>query len=202
MEPYCAKTKIWARLGQITPKFDKVCPLAIQNQLSMHLPDMGKINWCLLKLSSRKEIWMDGCSHRWTFMWLVINIKDTVELRWLEHRWLVYHGLFELIFESLQNFSDSSRTHISRKIFLFYYEIVCYLLRSDSNEYMQHTIILLKIENISINYCHLLPDLVLWLNLIGSNYSSLEQISMVPKMFEPLKFDCTKVAKSLKQQAT
>ena len=53
-----------------------------------------------------------------------------------------------------------------------------------------HTIILLKIENISINYRHMLPDLAPWLNLIGSNYPSLEQISMVPKMFEPLKFGC------------
>ena len=72
--------------------------------------------------------------------------------------------------------------------------MLCVLIRiaslSDSNEYMQHTIILLKIENISLNYCHLLPDLVPWLNLIGSNYPSLEQISMVPKMFAPLKFDC------------
>ena len=25
----------------------------------------------------------------------------TVELQWLEHRWLVYHGFFELVFESL-----------------------------------------------------------------------------------------------------
>ena len=29
-----------------------------------------------------------------------------------------------------------------------------------------------------------------WLTLNGSNYPCLEQISMVPKMFEPLKFDC------------
>ena len=63
--------------------------------------------------------------------------------------------------------------------------------QSDINEYMQHTIILLKIENISKNYRHLLPDLAPWLNLIiSSNYPSLEQITMVPKMFEPLKFDC------------
>ena len=41
-----------------------------------------------------------------------------------------------------------------------------------------------------INYHHMLPDLAPWLNLSGSNYRSLEQISMVPKMFEPLKFDC------------
>ena len=109
---------------------------------------------------------------------------------------LLYHGLFELIFESLRNFSDSSRKQILREIFLFYNEIVCcvYSLesphRGDLNEYTQHTIILLKIENISINYRHLLPDLAPWLNFIGSNYPSLEQISMVPKMFEPLNFDC------------
>ena len=94
------------------------------------------------------------------------NISSTVKLRWLEHRWLVYHGLFELIVESLRNFSDSSSKQILREIFLLYYEIVCcvYSLelphRGNSNEYTQHTIILLKIKNISMNYRHLLPDLV------------------------------------------
>ena len=29
------------------------------------------------------------------------NRAATVELQWLEHRWLVYHGCFELILESL-----------------------------------------------------------------------------------------------------
>ena len=43
----------------------------------------------------------------------------------------------------------------------------------------------------TLNYRYLLPDLVPWLTLSGSNYPYLEQISMVPKMFEPLKFDCT-----------
>ena len=27
--------------------------------------------------------------------------KYTVELQWLEHRWVVYHGYFELVLESL-----------------------------------------------------------------------------------------------------
>ena len=49
----------------------------------------------------------------------------TVEPRWLEHRWLVYHGKFELVFESLRNSSDSSRKQIFKEIFLFYPEIVC-----------------------------------------------------------------------------
>ena len=34
------------------------------------------------------------------------------------------------------------------------------------------------------------PDLVLLLTLVGSNYPCLELIFMVPKVFEPLKFDC------------
>ena len=35
------------------------------------------------------------------------------------------------------------------------------------------------------------PDLALSPTLIGSNYPCLELISMVPKVVEPLKFDCT-----------
>ena len=34
------------------------------------------------------------------------------------------------------------------------------------------------------------PDLSLLSTLLGSNYPSLELIFMVPKVFEPLKFDC------------
>ena len=56
---YHSKTKIWACLWQITPsKFDKICPLAIPNQIStvlMHIPSLVKIHWCLLKLSSGNE---------------------------------------------------------------------------------------------------------------------------------------------------
>ena len=37
---------------------------------------------------------------------------------------------------------------------------------------------------------HLLPDLAPWLILNGSNYPYLEQIFMVPKRFEPFRFDC------------
>ena len=35
------------------------------------------------------------------------------------------------------------------------------------------------------------PDLALLSTPIGSNYPCLELIFMVPKVFEPLKFDCT-----------
>ena len=30
-----------------------------------------------------------------------INTVTTVELQWLEHLWLVYHGCFELVLETL-----------------------------------------------------------------------------------------------------
>ena len=99
--------------------------------------------------------------------------------------------------QSLQNSSNSSRKQIFRDFFLFYHGIVCcvYTLesphRGDSNEYTQHTIIVLKIEIISLNYRYLLPNLVPWLTLSGSNYPCLERISMVPKTFEPFRFDCT-----------
>ena len=36
------------------------------------------------------------------------------------------------------------------------------------------------------------PDLALLSTLIGSNYPCLELMFMVPKVFEPLKFDCIK----------
>ena len=38
--------------------------------------------------------------------------KDTVELQWLEHRWLVYHGCFELVLESLGKKIHSCRHYI------------------------------------------------------------------------------------------
>ena len=72
--------------------------------------------------------------------------------------------------------------------------VCCVLLleyprRGDSNEYTQYTNVY-KIEKISLNYRHLLPDLAACLTLSGSNYPYLEHIFMVPKMFEPLKLVC------------
>ena len=40
------------------------------------------------------------------------------------------------------------------------------------------------------NYRYLLHHLAPWLTLCGSKYPCLERFSMVPKMFERLKFDC------------
>ena len=76
-----------------------------------------------------------------------------------------------------------------------YHEIVCcvYSLESphqgDSNAYTQHPIVMKKVKK-SLNYRYLLRDLAPSLSLSGSNYPCLEQFSIVPKMFQPLKFDC------------
>ena len=95
--------------------------------------------------------------------------------------------------------SDSSRKQIFREIFLFYHEIVCcvYSLesphRGDSDEYTHHTIIVYKIlliEKYFLNLSQLLSDLAPWSSLSSSNYQYLKQISIFPKIFEPLKIDC------------
>ena len=84
---------------------------------------------------------------------------------------------------------------IFKEISLFCDEIVCcvYLLelphQCSSNEYTQHNIIVKRWKKKFQSYCHLLPDLASWLTLSGSNYPYLEQISMVPNMFEPLRFN-------------
>ena len=59
---------------------------------------------------------------------------DTVELRWLEHRWLVYHGYFELVLESLGKNPIAADIILSGTIkgdFLFYNEngMFCVLIR-------------------------------------------------------------------------
>ena len=121
--------------------------------------------------------------------------RYTVQSQQTEYRWPVYHGWFELAFESLRNTSNN-RKQIFKEIFLLYHEIECCVHslelphRGNSNEYTQHTIIVQKIKKSSLNYRHLLLDLAPWLTLRGSNNPCLEQFSTVPKMFEPLKFDC------------
>ena len=50
--------------------------------------------------------WKNHSSNRWVF---VIG-----HLQRLEHRWPIYWGWFELVFESLKKFSDSSRKQIFR----------------------------------------------------------------------------------------
>ena len=76
--------------------------------------------------------------------------------------------------------------------------MLCVLIRIVSFRLIEA--ILMSTPNIQLlwrKYRYLLPDLAPWLTLSGSNYPCLEQLSMVPKMFQPLKFDCS----SLKSMA-
>ena len=110
--------------------------------------------------------------------------RYTVELQWLEHWCLVYHGCFELVLESLGN-NPLAADLGNLVLFSFFYienGILCVLIRIAS----QPTFILQKIKEILI----MSPDLALLSTLIGSNFPCLEQIFMVPKVFEPLKFYC------------
>ena len=60
----------YGRVVQIIPqKFDDICPLAIPNQIStmsMHIPSLVKIHWCLLKLSSGTEKTDGWTTDGWT----------------------------------------------------------------------------------------------------------------------------------------
>ena len=70
---------------------------------------------------------LKGCTFK-------VGFINTVELQWLKHRLLVYHGLFELIFASLRIFSDSSRKKkVSREFFLFCCEFVCCMYSLESS---------------------------------------------------------------------
>ena len=129
---------------------------------------------------------------------LYLDMFTTVEPHWIARTPIArFPLLFKLVFESLRKSSDISRKQTFTEISLSCHEknVCCvYSLesphRGDSNEYTQRAIIVFKIEKTLLNYCHLLLDLAPWLTLSGSNYPYLKQVSMVPKMFEPLKFDC------------
>ena len=92
---------------------------------------------------------------------------------------------------ALQIAQETKYWKIFRETFLFYHKDVCFVCslesprRGDSYEFIQHTIILQKLENKFLNYSHLPLDLALWLTLRNSNYPCLNQSFMVPKMFEP-----------------
>ena len=125
--------------------------------------------------------------------------------------WLVYRGWNELFFQSLQNSSSSSRKQIFKVFFfLFFHGIVCcvYSLespdRGDSNEYTQHRFFFFF--NRCVENRKDFPKLSLlgswtgaminpqWLKLPMSRTNS-----MVPKMFEPLRFDYTLIVDCVNQ---
>ena len=57
--------------------------------------------------------------------------QATEELQWLKHGWLVYHGCFELVLESLGKKAHSCRFGIIKGVFIIHIEngILCVLIR-------------------------------------------------------------------------
>ena len=93
-------------------------------------------------------------------------------------------------FLSPRNSFDSP---IFREDFIFHHEIVCSVYSLESPQWVHSTYnyCVGDRKKKSLNYRHLLSGLASWFTLSGSNYPYLEQISMVPKIFEPLEFDYT-----------
>ena len=135
------------------------------------------------------------CTSKESLLWNILrcpNIRLYVYSRTSMARtpMAVYHGLFKFIFVSIRNFSDSSRKQIEWSFLILLWNcMLCVLIRIASLRWVHATYHYFVEDRKHFHkYRHLVPDLTPWLNLTGSNYPSLEQISMVPKMFEP--FDC------------
>ena len=64
-------------------------------------------------------------------LWDMITAYSRTFKKWLEHRWLVYHGSFELIFESLGTKAHRCRLGIIQCVFVIHIEngILCVLIR-------------------------------------------------------------------------
>ena len=64
-----------------------------------------------------------------------VGLLYTVELQWLKHLWLVYHGYFKLVLESLEKHSiaaDIIIFGITKSDFVFYIDngMLCVLIRT------------------------------------------------------------------------
>ena len=66
----------------------------------------------------------------------------TVELQWLEPRWLVYHGWVEHVLKSAGISSKYDIRIIYGDFFFYLVNVCCVHCRGDSNEYTQHTFII------------------------------------------------------------
>ena len=86
--------------------------------LNRHVFVMDEVPFCDLVLGHSVFIWSLGmavfrdCCLSRVSPYFPLRPITTVELQSLEHRWLVYRGWFELVFEFLENTSDSSRKQI------------------------------------------------------------------------------------------
>ena len=114
---------------------------------------------------------------------------------WPEHWWLVCLGWFEIVFFSPYEILPIAQKYLGNFCakFLYYHENAqcAYSYdRGNSNEYIQHTIILKTIENTSLYYYFLLsPDMVLWLTTKARTTHVYNKFSRSHRW--PRKFDCT-----------
>ena len=149
-----------------------------------------------------------------TIVWFKVLIQASIHIYRTKQKdfKILYHDCFELPFASLRNSSESSTKQIFRdtlgnfSCFITNMYVVCCVIISftSSRRFLWvHSTYHYFVEDQKdppslppspppppLNYSHLHPDLALWLTLSGSNFPCLEQISMLSKMFEPLKFDC------------
>ena len=115
----------------------------------------------------------------------------TVDLQWLEHWWLVYHDCFELVFGKNPIAADLGYLRVIFFLFVLKMVYSVFSLEPLDEAIPMRTPNLHIIEN--RKYIPIMPpDLTPWLIHISSNYPYLEHIFMVPKVFERLKFYCTK----------
>ena len=149
---------------------------------------MGKFRQFLTELSA-----LDTWYFRfWTITW--------VNLNWFSSNWIcaliLWRSGLELLWTSPGIWRKQIFSGMFEKIcfFLPWKSLLCVLIRIAWSGQFQRihptNHLISKIEKPSLNNLHLPSDLELWLTLSGSSYPCLEQISMIPKVFEPLKFDC------------
>ena len=130
---------------------------------------------------------------------LIINVSS--------YNYFIEDPLRKRLFKYTENFTTKNWKFSDKKFWYFSYfcskHRLCVLVRTDSY-YIKVGFKGVKIKTClrdekktSLSYPHLPRDLVLGLTLNGSNYPGLEQISMVPKIFELLKFDWSLFAKSV-----
>ena len=56
-----------------------------------------------------------------------MGCHNTVELQWLEHQLLIYHGYFELVLESLGKYPVAADIIVFGLIFFFILKMVCFV---------------------------------------------------------------------------
>ena len=88
------------------------------------------------------------------------------------------------------------------EVFLFYHETVCWMYALESHAIRMSTLNIPLFLQMSKKHPKIVPigppGLALWLTHDGSHNPCLEQISMFPRMIQPLKCDCMYIFDNLK----